>query len=868
MKTKNRIYSALLAGMLMLSSAGITVTADDTASEYDATNAYVLDVYGDYTGSKWQYFSPYYPAFTYDTVSDETSCVAFTLYNTITGGVYPAYCIDIDTGLVTNKHEVFRRLNLEDSTYASAGAGVVRSIMKKGFPNTRVDDLAVAAGVEGLTVGEAVAATQAAVWQAAHGGLLTFTDFVSYVDPDWSPAHTAYYDECNAEIKNGYAENEENEELIESHIETVFNYLTSLAPSAPNGVSVSARSFKSWEDPIYSQNEDGTYDISVEATIDVEMVENDSLTLSAVLGDGTYFGSAPLQNGSKEYTVTIENVPANALNSDITLAIDGIQTVSDVFLFDAEGNRTTVQSLVAYCEDQQLPVHAEVVVEAERVLHVYKYAPTGDDPAGTGEKTPVADNKYPLEGISFTIYKVPSSVDISGETPTDEELSTIQVDTNYVATITTDADGYASFSFTRNGFDDGVYLIVEEEDRRIAQPAAPFYVYIPMTSVDGDELLYQVYVYPKNDVVGGIDIEKDVIELGNALASVPADAPFTWIISATIPVDIADGKEYVITDELDTKLDYVGNVTVNVEKAEGVDGKAPEVLATLVEKTDYTLTLNGLNDENVNDSFAIALTPAGMQKVADAVGLNNVNCRIRVYFDTSLSDKAGVEDLIPNGAVIMFKSSFDQVYEDTSDKPEVYTGFALIDKYDSVNKDMKLAGAEFAVYREATKEEIAEEANEEEIAEETTEEEIAEEANKDKFNTTLIEGKTLIRVSFYTDKKFEDLKLVDSVTTDEKGSAVIAGLADGTYYLVETKAPAGYNMLTTPIEFTIDAVQEPGAEVEIAFQECELDVENSHGSVLPSTGGIGTTIFYCAGAVLAVGAFVLLITKKRMSKEV
>ncbi len=100
-----------------------------------------------------------------------------------------------------------------------------------------------------------------------------------------------------------------------------------------------------------------------------------------------------------------------------------------------------------------------------------------------------------------------------------------------------------------------------------------------------------------------------------------------------------------------------------------------------------------------------------------------------------------------------------------------------------------------------------------------------------------------------------------TTTTIVAGKAVIQGLdSDVTYYLEETKAPSGYNMLNARAELKVTAEDETGANVSI-------NIENSTGTELPSTGGIGTTIFYCIGAVLAVGAFVLLITKKRMSRE-
>lgn len=111
------------------------------------------------------------------------------------------------------------------------------------------------------------------------------------------------------------------------------------------------------------------------------------------------------------------------------------------------------------------------------------------------------------------------------------------------------------------------------------------------------------------------------------------------------------------------------------------------------------------------------------------------------------------------------------------------------------------------------------------------------------------------------------------------------GLDDGEYILEETTTPGGYNTIS-PITFTVDAghnITWEGAnrntilesltgnkvsgEITLTSDKTAgsltTDVVNKKGSTLPSTGGIGTTIFYVVGAILMVGAAVLLITKRR-----
>ena len=108
-------------------------------------------------------------------------------------------------------------------------------------------------------------------------------------------------------------------------------------------------------------------------------------------------------------------------------------------------------------------------------------------------------------------------------------------------------------------------------------------------------------------------------------------------------------------------------------------------------------------------------------------------------------------------------------------------------------------------------------------------------------------------------------------TTNDLGEVVFAGLGDGTYYLEETAAPTGYNLLKDAIEVVIsdDTVTDATVEDGIVSGSgvYSVAVANSKGALLPSTGGIGTYIFYILGTILIAGAFILIVTKKRMSTE-
>lgn len=133
--------------------------------------------------------------------------------------------------------------------------------------------------------------------------------------------------------------------------------------------------------------------------------------------------------------------------------------------------------------------------------------------------------------------------------------------------------------------------------------------------------------------------------------------------------------------------------------------------------------------------------------------------------------------------------------------------------------------------------------------------------------------------------------LTNQITTPESGVIVVKGVKSGSYEITEVTAPAGYNKLTAPV--TVKAVQTGSSSTHTTVYldengnitntetdkttKVNVDIDNiaatavvvvnKAGTELPSTGGMGTTIFYVLGAVLVVGAGVLLVTKKRMSQS-
>lgn len=115
---------------------------------------------------------------------------------------------------------------------------------------------------------------------------------------------------------------------------------------------------------------------------------------------------------------------------------------------------------------------------------------------------------------------------------------------------------------------------------------------------------------------------------------------------------------------------------------------------------------------------------------------------------------------------------------------------------------------------------------------------------------------------------------IEEIEINRYNAVTISGLNKKTYYLEETQAPEGYNKLTErqPVElgkegFVTNATLTGSGAKGAEWTEGGVQVINNAGATLPSTGGMGTTLFYVIGGGLMVAAVVLLVTKKRMENK-
>lgn len=340
-----------------------------------------------------------------------------------------------------------------------------------------------------------------------------------------------------------------------------------------------------------------------------------------------------------------------------------------------------------------------------------------------------------------------------------------------------------------------------------------------------------------------------------------------YTIVATIDPNMAQYNpatyEYIITDTLSKGVVYDLDPTNDALEpfTTGNEEQVKTMMGLTIKDDDGNdisefFTVNLLGDNDLTDGFTFTITgnTEGENKWADSGKTGNVI----VNYNAIVNKFAVVGgDGNPNEVDLEFSNNpnTDSTGETPKDIVTSFTYQLNVTKVDGKDKVTKLKDARFALYR---------------LVNGTEKEYVLIDAN----NKVSGWQKTLPTVTI-------DEKTVNgNIVTNDNGKMSVSGLDAGTYYLTECVAPDGYNLLDKDVKITIDAKYSTDGKItaltvtvddvktsngDMASGELEVTVENFSGVELPSTGGIGTTIFYTLGGLLAVGAAVFLVTKKRMS---
>ena len=304
-------------------------------------------------------------------------------------------------------------------------------------------------------------------------------------------------------------------------------------------------------------------------------------------------------------------------------------------------------------------------------------------------------------------------------------------------------------------------------------------------------------------------IDKAVQEDSTRLWGDKNDASIGDTVNFKATINVIDGqpKNYVMHDTMSEGLTFQPNsvkVTVN-DKA----------------STNYTLIYPTTDGHTFDISFS-------------EVKPNDV---IVVEYSAILNDKAVISpDSNTNKVKLTYTDTTNTNHETEEDKTDTYTFMFDIIKTDSSLK--VLNGAKFELYDAAV--------NGNKIA-------------------LVKESEGVYRVATAAEKSADNF----TSAVIEAGKVTVKGLDSGTYYLEEIEAPDGYNKLAGRVAVTITNANLTTTMTGDVWAEGDggVQITNNTGAELPSTGGIGTTIFYVVGGILVVGAAVVLTTRKRMEKN-
>ena len=324
-------------------------------------------------------------------------------------------------------------------------------------------------------------------------------------------------------------------------------------------------------------------------------------------------------------------------------------------------------------------------------------------------------------------------------------------------------------------------------------------------------------------------LDKSILE-GDQLLSVN-NAGIGDVVNFQLDIVVKDGqpKGYVVHDKMSEGLTFNSN-SVSVSLLRHSDGNASGNLTT-----GYTL------DTHPGDGCTFEV------KFDD--GTLKPNDAVTISYTATVNNKAVIAGSgNTNEAYLQYNNNKTTVKHTTT----TYVWGMGVRKFANLGNgdtDHALADAEFKLYKGA-------DADKKYAA----------------FSTaTTVDGTSVYKLTNWV----TDAATATAVVTPASGNIKLEGLDEGTYYLEETKAPVGYNKLTAPIIVVIKSTL-PTAGGTASYTvtadgatttDYTVRVENKAGTELPSTGGIGTTIFYVIGGGLMVAAIVLLVTKKRMENK-
>ena len=281
-------------------------------------------------------------------------------------------------------------------------------------------------------------------------------------------------------------------------------------------------------------------------------------------------------------------------------------------------------------------------------------------------------------------------------------------------------------------------------------------------------------------------------------------------------------KNYILHDIMDSKLTFIDIIDAHTNISNGLDrNKYYELNKTPTDGCTFEVTFK--------DAF--------YTDFRDKIDNEELKTVTFAYYATFKEENGSyINQPMENTTHLTYG---DNSTKSNTDETETYTFGVPVLKYTKDENDVKktLANAQFNLYKDS----------------------VDNEENKLKFTYDPAN-------EYYRLTKSES---GDSTMTSNGTKAfTITGLEAGTYYLKEIKAPNGYNTLTSPIKIEIKQKDDGKQQILMDTKEVTtVEVLNNKGSLLPSTGGMGTTLIYLIGGALVLGSGVVLANKKRAKSK-
>lgn len=372
--------------------------------------------------------------------------------------------------------------------------------------------------------------------------------------------------------------------------------------------------------------------------------------------------------------------------------------------------------------------------------------------------------------------------------------------------------GKNTTSFVFNGLDKGYYLVYVTGGKKIQSS---------LVTVDGETTVSLKTEAPSITKTA----DKETVSIGQVV---------TYTVTGSVPDTTGyDQYQYIIHDELSTGLDFVndangtalgeGATTINVTvafKGTGVkDASTAPTTATI--------------DRDNSKKMSLDLSTWVKANQANKGKEFTVTYYAKVNNDAVVTEK--------NKAQLEYGNKSGETTTTTPSEAKTPT-YPLDILKTRKDTSKKLAGAKFSLYTSETD-------------------------AKNRTNPIKVTGNN---GNYVVDSTSATTEFESVENIDRKGYNLrVNGLAEGTYYLVETKAPDGFNKLTAPIVIKITksadtdvnnwTISKDGTDETDKI----IDVENSTGSLLPSTGGMGTIAFTVVAALLVLGVAVSFIRDRK-----